>query len=539
MSNRDALYHAILANPGDDTPRLVYADWLEENGSPEEAEFIRADCRLEAITPDDAEYTDLLDRREELRLWLIAHAPGPQLTLPHLLSFEGGSSWWVRTYRGFPRFLEYSGYQRTGLKPMRELAAALQQAFQILPTRWLVVRFLTPKQLAELLKQPEVAGLERLGVQMYTSNQQLDGVAQVIANCPHLRNLRGLYLWFEIDEAGAQALARSEHLGQLRTLAVQADYLTPAAISALVGANWFGGLRELRFEDNLSTEAFEELCRSQPLPALHTLSLTNTQFPVSAWHTFAASKAFPALSNLDLSRTDMSGGRFAAFAEARWLRLAEINLSACAIGNDGVEALVTAPWIATLSRLELHHSRLTPVGAARITSCRQFGQLQHLDLGYNQLGVSSFRNIAHNPALRGLTALRLLNNSYENTHVTPAQIGRFLADLNMPKLRHLDLSGWALSPDAVKPLTDEKYTSLTRLELARCQLTKTATRVLLKAPTLQNLIELNLADNPVKSALKLLTDRRTLPQLSRCTITARHLPADLIRKLKRRPGVIL
>ncbi len=37
----------ILARPGDDTPRLVFADWLEEyGGDPERAEFIRVQCWL-------------------------------------------------------------------------------------------------------------------------------------------------------------------------------------------------------------------------------------------------------------------------------------------------------------------------------------------------------------------------------------------------------------------------------------------------------------------------------------------------------------
>ena len=44
-----ALLAAILANPDEDTPRLVYADWLEENGEPERAEFIRVQCELEPI----------------------------------------------------------------------------------------------------------------------------------------------------------------------------------------------------------------------------------------------------------------------------------------------------------------------------------------------------------------------------------------------------------------------------------------------------------------------------------------------------------
>ena len=60
MTDRDALYRAILAHPDDDTPRLVYADWLEENGRAEEAEFIRVECRLEAGHPDDPDHVELL-----------------------------------------------------------------------------------------------------------------------------------------------------------------------------------------------------------------------------------------------------------------------------------------------------------------------------------------------------------------------------------------------------------------------------------------------------------------------------------------------
>ncbi|HEY1190616.1 MAG TPA: TIGR02996 domain-containing protein, partial [Gemmata sp.] len=42
MSDRDALMAAIAAHPDEDTPRLVFADWLDENGDPERAEFVRA-----------------------------------------------------------------------------------------------------------------------------------------------------------------------------------------------------------------------------------------------------------------------------------------------------------------------------------------------------------------------------------------------------------------------------------------------------------------------------------------------------------------
>lgn len=43
-----ALLEAVLANPADDLPRLVLADWLEEHGQTERAEFIRAQVQIAA-----------------------------------------------------------------------------------------------------------------------------------------------------------------------------------------------------------------------------------------------------------------------------------------------------------------------------------------------------------------------------------------------------------------------------------------------------------------------------------------------------------
>lgn len=41
MSERDALLAAIYANPADDTPRLVYADWLDDHDEHDRAAFTR------------------------------------------------------------------------------------------------------------------------------------------------------------------------------------------------------------------------------------------------------------------------------------------------------------------------------------------------------------------------------------------------------------------------------------------------------------------------------------------------------------------
>jgi uncharacterized protein (TIGR02996 family) len=49
MSDRASFLRAIRACPDDDTPRLVFADWLDEHGDPALAEFIRLQVELEPI----------------------------------------------------------------------------------------------------------------------------------------------------------------------------------------------------------------------------------------------------------------------------------------------------------------------------------------------------------------------------------------------------------------------------------------------------------------------------------------------------------
>ena len=41
---REALVAAVAAEPDDDTPRLVFADWLQEHGEGDRAEFVRVQC---------------------------------------------------------------------------------------------------------------------------------------------------------------------------------------------------------------------------------------------------------------------------------------------------------------------------------------------------------------------------------------------------------------------------------------------------------------------------------------------------------------
>ena len=57
MSDRDALLAAIRENPDDDTPRLAYADWLDEQGGTSneaQAEYIRLEIQHARDFPEQS-----------------------------------------------------------------------------------------------------------------------------------------------------------------------------------------------------------------------------------------------------------------------------------------------------------------------------------------------------------------------------------------------------------------------------------------------------------------------------------------------------
>ena len=59
MTGRDALWRAVLEDPRDDAVRLVFADWLEEHGDAERAEFIRAQVERARLDEADTDQADL------------------------------------------------------------------------------------------------------------------------------------------------------------------------------------------------------------------------------------------------------------------------------------------------------------------------------------------------------------------------------------------------------------------------------------------------------------------------------------------------
>jgi uncharacterized protein (TIGR02996 family) len=70
MTRDDAFIQAISENPEDDALRLIYADFLEDDGQTDRAVFIRTQCELAKLSGGDARRQELKARNERL-LWVV------------------------------------------------------------------------------------------------------------------------------------------------------------------------------------------------------------------------------------------------------------------------------------------------------------------------------------------------------------------------------------------------------------------------------------------------------------------------------------
>lgn len=230
---------AIIAEPDDDTVRLVYADWLAENGDPDRGEFIRAEIEL-ARTPPDSEHAErrrsfLFGRQAELlkkhkKAWLAPFDPFAKesafergfvqaLVLPARTFVERGAEWFAIT--PVTRVKISSGRDWDPLT--RTEVVWTPQLFASAHLSRLTVLDLEMLRLGASDLEPFAAhpDLSRLRELVLLWNPIGNDGATLLANMPQLRGLEFLDLrGANISDFGARAIALSQHLNQLKELRI-------------------------------------------------------------------------------------------------------------------------------------------------------------------------------------------------------------------------------------------------------------------------------------------------------------------------------
>ena len=561
MREDEALFRAIVAHPDEDTPRLAFADWLDENrpdkgptpasGPSARAEFIRLQCRLAPMTPDEPEYFDLLDRHNDLARWLDTHAPESR-KLPGGLKSEDDR---YHDYtRGFPQQAgkEYGEGRKDAVA---KLCAALRTAAATTTISALRLYAYTSAQIAELIRDPAVARLRRLSLQPADGDDgdfldlddgvsewvptpapgAAEGIARALAESPHVRDLRDLRLFFPLTDAAAEILAGAKHLDGLTDFNADFAGVSPAGFRAIARAGWFRNLRRLSVGERLGDPILAALADLPTFPNLRRLVLSDNAFTATGIARLAASKAFPNLVELDLSRTPIGPEGVAALARAKW-PLAKLDLRVCNLGNAGAAALAGSRIMAGVKASDLGTNGIGPKGMRALAASPRLAAMRDLGLEYNPLGRGGLMALAKSPYLRGLTALRLAHHSGDPPRYKVTDVAAFLAALDTPNLRYLMLPGLPPGANGARVIAASGM-RLTRLDLDDGRIGDGGLAALLASPHLQGLIDVDLSDNRIGKSAAALADRSVWPLLSWCALYSNKTPRAVARRLKTRRGV--
>ncbi len=331
MTPDEAFRQAICEAPEDDTPRLIYADWLEERGRGDRAEFIRAQC---ALTRGNADAKG----QETLR----ARAAG--LLEAHWEEWVGPLE---QALRGDPVALSWMHYLAGPYRP---------EALNLLPRGFVESVALTARRFT--------ARAEALAQNALLIDLRLHGAgshAEALAATPQLASVSQLmFLDYYQDPmtAGAMAsLAASPFMRSLKVLWLHRNNLGDAGVGAIRQARWAGGLQSLELSENgLSAEAVTFLVEAK-LDDLRVLNLSNNAI---------CDEGLTALCDSILMD-----------------KLQTLNVARCGIGDVGVAALGQCCRAGALRVLNLEGNLITERGLTALAGSPNLGQLKFVELRGN------------------------------------------------------------------------------------------------------------------------------------------------------------
>jgi len=356
-----AFLAAIADRPDDDLPRLVYADWLDENGDPARAEFIRTQIELAKLPDTDPRRPELEAREDELLTphksewglpefrgqsqvmyrgfvervnvsaeWLIARSRSLNASGPlRSLRVFAASRFIARLAEvpGLARFeeLDLTGTSFAGADDVREFfsTAKLEKLHS------LVLRnsnFVEGEELAALADTPVAPRLKSLDV---SGNRIADAGARVLAERPEFGGLETLI--FRADElepyscvhaSGAAALADSTTLTRLRSLDLSDHYIGDAGLQRLVNSPHAERLERLGVEYNeigeIGSSGILEVVESSRLANLRELYFGGNRLDRIGAEALAGWPHLERMTTVDLRDCPLSDAVRATLMRSEW-----------------------------------------------------------------------------------------------------------------------------------------------------------------------------------------------------------------------------
>ncbi|MEZ6141950.1 MAG: TIGR02996 domain-containing protein [Zavarzinella sp.] len=344
LSRHEAMLQAIVVQPNDDSLRLIYSDFLEDDGDFERAQLIRIQVEMRQLGPKDPKFPHLrqleqaLIRKNDVR-W---KSELPQFRGIEYENFESGLISSVRVQDPEMFLLNYEKILNAA--PIQEISGH---------------RF-RPDWLGTLVALPEFARIRRLDLS--------DGN--------------------RIGNLGLQEIVDSPHSRQLTSLKLDNNNIGPGGLTALAQRGNFPHLTVLSLDRNaLFADGLQQLAQATGLSSLKWLSMAWTQIDSTAMQALAEAPFH--LRTLYASGNNISdaGWRMYAYSEAA-SELENLYLERTLIGDDAANALADSPRLQHLHGVYLRGNRITDLGATAIIESPHLQEIEEIILGDNAISAA-------------------------------------------------------------------------------------------------------------------------------------------------------
>jgi uncharacterized protein (TIGR02996 family) len=568
-SDFEGLVRALFHNPDDDTPRLIFADWLEENGQIDRAALIRYQC-------EQARYKSNAKRHKEL----------DKLIKPLVEKLK-------KAMRPLPAWVKVEfrrGFLRVDGRAIEDAAA--------LPTRF-VDLFLNGWVETLVAENVDARfGRARGALALAEHVGELDASAHptvreeaLLALAGEARAARaaGRLARVKVHKRDAKAFARLEavaagtaepdapaDLPAVRTF----NGVAPGAFDMLLRTGHFDGATELSVFGRYGDAEAEALTRAD-LSELAELRLAGADLTARGTTALANSAQLLSLRRLGISGGTFDEGGFAALVSGTaFARVEELTLGSCELTDAHLEALARSTAFPSLGHLDLFdNAALTAKGASALLGSKNFPKLHRVEfplLKEHAELIPLVRNAAPRPSLevqfvgfdvyleeaQGEVRLSLetgaqyLKGIYDNLPKCPAarRVTHFSADgtaagvedvraiaagLSATALKSLRFAGCGIGNDGATALAEAfAQFDLRELALRNCRVQAAGTVALVKSPLFARLEVLDLTGStPGKAGVAALLNADVPPNLRELRVL--RLDAANKAKLKKKYGKAL
>jgi uncharacterized protein (TIGR02996 family) len=477
MSTKAQLLAAIIAEPDEDTPRLAYADFLQENDEPGRADFIRVQCEYAQLPNWDARAKEL---RHQIRVLLAHHADEWYAELGEIEDVK-----WGAFERGF-----VNAVRLPSIQVLRKQAAAIRAVSPVEHVTFTSAEITASGKKGDF---PWVRGIRLSFRYEFKADRFRSFLESGIAEDLRVLDLTNV----GVENAGANVIAKAKHITRLEELDLTNCFVGVAGATALAGAKHLSKLRAVRFSSYGSGYVEDPFLNDEGVaaltdPASHlknltTLELGQNQLSADSINALLTSPSLAKLETVSLRHCAIGEGAFSAESgKARWK---DLDISVYRLPPGTIQDLAELPQLSTLVRLRARGCEMTAADLEAMAAAKFAPELRELHLAQN--GIDS----------EGATALG--GGKWKNLHTFDLQQNKitsagahYLAQGRFPVLAELRINNNELGDAGAKSIASASWAgSLRRLLLGTNTIGSTGVAFLAKSKKLQNLTELNLQGN--------------------------------------------